>query len=111
MNEFLEAESEASQREVVTIPEYDEEIAGGALVRRPRGIVAKHPRSQSSEVGSSIGKKKARWEPEIEIVPEEASRPEVRLESISHLVKRLMRMMNYRQALLCIPGVSVLRLL
>ena len=69
MNEFLEAESEASQTKVVATPKPEEDIAGGALVRRSRGIVAKHPRSQSSEAGSSVKKKKARQEPETEAIP------------------------------------------
>jgi len=82
MNDFLEAKSEATQTKAAAIPEPDEETTGDALVRRLRGIVAKRSQSQSSKARSSMGKKKACWEPEIEIVPEEASRPEAELESI-----------------------------
>jgi len=65
------------------MPETDEEIAGGGLIRRLHGIIAKHPRSQPSDVGSSVGKKAhARREPEIETITGEVSKPKAELESI-----------------------------
>ena len=64
------------------LPEPDEEIAGATFVRRSRGIVAKRPRSQSSEAGLSLRKKKARREPETEIIPKKTLMLEAELESI-----------------------------
>ena len=62
------------------IPETDEETAGGGLIRRLHGIMAKRPRSQPSDAGSSVGK--ARQEPEIETITGEVSKPKAELESI-----------------------------